>query len=245
MNPTLQFAQAITGVNTGRSIGIIDSIHLVEVAQAIYILKKFEIIENEEQIIINKWFSDYLVWLTTSKNGLKEMEAKNNHGTCWVMQVAAYSKLVDDKEKLTFCRKRFRKVLLANQIKNDGRFPLELERTKPYSYSIFNLDAMAIICQILSNKKHNLFYINLSGGRSVKRGIEFMYPFIADKTTWKYPPDIMFHDLFPNRQPFLLFGAIAYNNNKYYQLWKTLNPDPDNEEVIRNFPIRQPILWIR
>src|SRR5881394_3259573 len=35
MNPNLQYAQAIHGITTGRGIGIIDTIHLVEVARAI------------------------------------------------------------------------------------------------------------------------------------------------------------------------------------------------------------------
>jgi hypothetical protein len=39
MNPNLQYAQAIHGRFTGRGIGIIDTIHLVEVARAIEVLK--------------------------------------------------------------------------------------------------------------------------------------------------------------------------------------------------------------
>src|SRR5215203_2474277 len=39
MNPNLEFAQAIHGRFTGRGIGIIDTIHLVEVARAIEVLK--------------------------------------------------------------------------------------------------------------------------------------------------------------------------------------------------------------
>src|SRR5437764_15387074 len=39
MNPSLQYAQAIHGVSTGRGIGIIDTIHLVEVARAIEVLQ--------------------------------------------------------------------------------------------------------------------------------------------------------------------------------------------------------------
>src|SRR5947209_6654623 len=40
MNPNLQYAQAIHGRTTGRGTGIIDTIHLVEVARAIEILSK-------------------------------------------------------------------------------------------------------------------------------------------------------------------------------------------------------------
>ena len=38
MNPHLRYAQAIHGRVTGRGIGIIDTIHLVEVARAVEVL---------------------------------------------------------------------------------------------------------------------------------------------------------------------------------------------------------------
>jgi hypothetical protein len=208
------------------------------------VLEKEGIIGREDLDKIKKWFEDYTNWLTTSKNGIDEREQTNNHGAEWVLQVAAYSKLVNDKEKMDFCRKRFKEVLLPGQMAQDGSFPKELARTKPYSYSLFNLDVMTAICQILSDETDNLFRFTLPDGRSLKKGIEFMYPFIADKTKWKYPPDVMYYDFFPNRQPSLLFAGLAYTEGKYLALWSKLNPDPDNEEVIRNFPIRQPILWV-
>ena len=49
---------------------------------------------------IKQWFTDYLLWLTTSKNGIEERDAKNNHGTCWVMQVAAFAQLTGDEQLL-------------------------------------------------------------------------------------------------------------------------------------------------
>jgi hypothetical protein len=27
-------------------------------------------------------------------------------------------------------------------------------------------------------------------------------------------------------------------------VWKTLNPDPADPEIIRNYPVRQPLLWV-
>jgi hypothetical protein len=46
------------------------------------------------------------------------------------------------------------------------------------------------------------------------------------------------------RQPSLLFAGLAYSEPRYLSLWGKLNPDPQVEEVIRNYPIRQPILWV-
>lgn len=53
----------------------------------------------------------------------------------------------------------------------------------------------------------------------------------------------MYFDQWPVRQE-SLFGGLAYNKPEYLALWKRLNPDPAVEETIRNFPIRQPILWL-
>lgn len=78
----------------------------------------------------------------------------------------------------------------------------------------------------------------------MKKAIDFMFPFISDKSKWPYPKDVMFYDYYPVRQPSLLFGGLAYKDNKFIEQWKKLDAHPENEEIIRNFPIRQPVLWL-
>lgn len=245
MNPNLQYAQAIHGRFTGRGIGIIDTIHLVEVARAIEILKDSSALSMPELGGITQWFTDYLMWLTTSKNGIEEREAKNNHGTCWVMQVSAFAHLTGDQKLLDYCRDRFKTVIVPNQIAADGSFPQELRRTKPYGYSLFNLEAMATICQILSTPQDNLWTFQLFDGRGVKRSMEYMTPFIRDKRSWPLKPDVMYDREWPMRQNSLLFAAFAFDRKDYLALWKKLPADSSVEEVIRNFFIRQPVLWVK
>jgi hypothetical protein len=76
--------------------------------------------------------------------------------------------------------------------------------------------------------------------------VAFMFPFIKDKSSWPYKHDVEHFDDFPVRQPSLLFAGVAYGEADYIALWngKTLNPDPTVPEVIRNFPVRQPLLWM-
>jgi hypothetical protein len=243
MNPNLQYAQAIHGRFTGRGIGIIDTIHLVEVARAVEVLKDSRLLKMSDLGGVMQWFNDYLLWLTTSKNGIEEREAKNNHGTCWVMQVAAFSQLVGNQELLAYCRNRFKKVLVPNQIAADGSFPEELRRTKPYGYSLFNLEALATICQILSTGKDNLWTFALPDGRGVGRALAYMFPYIKDKKSWPLQPDVMYDADWPMRQTSLLFGGKALDHFEYIAVWKMLPPDSRVDEVIRNFFIRQPILW--
>ncbi len=245
MNPDLQYAQAIHGITKGRGIGIIDTIQLLEVAQAIYLFEQAGLIPAGPLKAIRYWFADYLHWLMTSKNGQDEMNAKNNHGTCWVMQAAAFAKVVQDTAVMNFCRNRFEQVLLPHQMAADGSFPQELRRTKPYGYSIFNLDAMSTICQVLSDKQHDLWNYATPDGRNIGKGIQFLFPYVKDKNAWPHPHDVMHWDSWPVAQPFLLFGAAAYNNENYFQLWKRLDHDPKDEEIIRNLPVRHPLIWLK
>ena len=244
MNPHLKFAQAIKGRVTGRGIGIIDTIHLVEVARAVEVLRGSRALPAADFKAVRQWFADYLDWMTTHPYGIDEREAKNNHGTCWVMQVAAFARLTGNAELLAYCRDRFRTVLVPNQMAADGSFPQELRRTKPYGYSLFNLDAMAAICQLLSTREENLWTFALADGRGMRRAVEYMWPYMRSRKSWPLPPDVMYDEHWPMRHSSLLFAGVAYGRPEYLEVWRTLPADSAVEEVVRNFFIRQPVLWL-
>jgi hypothetical protein len=248
MNPSLDYAQAIWGVSTGRGTGIIDTLHLVEVSRAARHLENAQAMTPAESAGVREWFAEYLLWMRSSKNGQEEEAAKNNHGTCWVAQAAAFAAYTGNENAMTFCRSRFRNHLLPDQLAPDGSFPLELARTKPYSYSLFDLDALAIVCLIASagaGSPDDLWQFALPNGHTYKKAVDFMFPFIQDKNKWPYPHDVEYFDDLPNRQPSLLFAGLAYREPSYIALWRTLPPDPKTPEIIRNFPVRQPVLWVR
>ncbi|WPU99623.1 alginate lyase family protein [Mucilaginibacter sp. cycad4] len=241
MNPSLWFAQAVKGQFTGRNYGIIDTIHLMEVAQGVIVMEKA--IDAETAAAVKKWFTDYTQWLMTSKPGMQERDVKNNHATCWAMQVASFAKLCKNEVVLDSIRIRYKTILLPRQMGPDGSFPLELARTKPYGYSIFNLDAMTMLCQILSSPQDNLWNFETPDGQSIKKGITYLYPFVADKSKWTLKPDVMYWDNWPIAQPSLLFGANAYHEKAWLTTWQKLDHNPQVEEVIRNLPIRHPLIW--
>jgi hypothetical protein len=76
------------------------------------------------------------------------------------------------------------------------------------------------------------------------KGMEYMYPYVKDKSSWPFAKDVMYWDNWPVAQPFLVFGAVAYNNMDYYRLWLQLDHDPQVEEVLRNLPVRNPVIWL-
>ncbi len=244
MNPSLLYAQAIKGRYTGRGVGIIDTLHLVEVARAITLLEQGNMMSASERAGVRAWFDTYLTWMNTHEYGRAERDAKNNHGTCWALQAAEFARLLGRRDITSMCKDRYKTVIVPGQIAPDGSFPEELKRTKPYGYSLFNLDAVSALCQVLSTEADNLWLFETKDGRSVRKALSFMAPFIANKASWKYPKDVMYFDEWPMRQCSLLFGGIALNQPDYIELWKKLPADSPVEEVIRNYFIRQPLLWV-
>lgn len=242
MNPSLRYAQAIHGRATGRGTGIIDTIHLVEVTRALQRLANAPGWTKDDDAVARRWFTDYLEWLTTDQYGKDERDTTNNHATCWVMQVAAFADYTGNATLARDCRSRFKTVLLQ-QMAPDGSFPRELGRTKPYGYSLFNLEAMATICQILSTPEDDLWTFELPDGRGMRKAMAYMVPYIRDKKSWPKPPDVMYDQYWPMRQSSLLFAGVALKEPSYLQLWSSLPADSDVEEIVRNFFIRQPTLW--
>ncbi len=240
MAPHLEHAQAIIGHNTGRGIGIIDTLHLVEVALAAAILPLRKSLHTRLQ----KWFADYLNWMWTSPNGIAERDEKNNHGSCYTLQVAAFARLTGNPSLIAWCRGTLVETLVANQIAADGSQPLELARTKPYGYSLFNLDVLAGLAHLAAPGDASIWRARpRAGGGSLADALSYMVPFIADKQAWPHARDVEYWDQWPVRHPALLVGGTTLSMPAFVGLWQRLDPAPTVPEIIRNYPLRQPMIW--
>lgn len=244
MNPHLMYAQAIPGICSGRGIGIIDTLHLIDIPVAIDILKHSRAMTTDVLMGLREWFRDYLKWMNTHEYGIEEMNTDNNHSVCWHVQAAVFAIFTGERDIEALCRDRYKNYLLPNQMSRDGSFPLELARTKPYSYSLFNLDNMVTLCHILSTPDDNLWEFTLEDGRSIGRGLDFLYPYIEDRDKWPYSEDVEHFSHWPHRMSFMLFAGLAFDDMKFLDLWDRLPSQTENLEVRRNIAIRQPILWL-
>jgi len=245
MNPSLQYAQAIPGITPGRGVSVIDSLHLIEIPVAIEILSHNPAFSQSIQVGLKDWFKTYLHWMLNSKNGLDESRAKNNHSVAFWLQVAVFAKFVGDDGAQQLAREQFKTKFMAEQMALDGSFPQELARTKPYGYSIFQLDNMAALCQVLSTPEDNLWTYETADGKSMIKAVNFLAPFLKDKRKWPYKQDIQAFEGWPVRQPFLIFSASALNRTDFMELWHQLPMRIENDEVRRNVAILQPWLWLK
>ena len=245
MNPHLQYAQAIPGVSQGRGIGIIDTLHLIEIPVALEAIAGMPGFPAPVFSAVQDWFRTYLQWLISSTHGQEEAKERNNHSVAYWLQVAVFARFTHDKERMAQAAEQFKRNFIGAQMALDGSFPEELKRTKPYAYSLFQLDNLATLCQVLSTPEENLWNFKLPDGRSMEKGIGFLAPYMANKSQWPYAPDVQAWQYWPMRQSALLFGGNAYFRSDLLQLWTHLQPDSTDDEVQRNIAITQPMLWLK
>ncbi|MEL7587842.1 MAG: alginate lyase family protein [Prolixibacteraceae bacterium] len=244
MNPHMLYAQAISGRFTGRGIGLIDAYHLVEVARSVQVLENKGGISESQSEMIKSWFSQFLVWMTTHPYGIDEMNAENNHGTCWLVTASSMAVLTDNHRVIGMCTERFKNILLPSQMADDGSFPRELKRTKPYGYSLFNIDAFCNAAQILSTPDDNLWTYKTAKGQSLDKGMAFIFQYIKEKGKWPFSKDIYIWEEWPARHSSLLFAGLAYHKQEYIDTYLKLPADQVHPEVIRNLPVRHPVIWL-
>jgi hypothetical protein len=230
MNPHLQFAQAIPGVNTGRGIGLIETRGLTRVVDAIGLLTESKALREADRRGLEDWFGKFLKWMLESKNGRDEAAAKNNHGTYYDLQVASFALFLGEKEFAKDILQAARTKRIAAQIEPDGRQPLELARTKAWSYSVGNLDGLMLLARLGENMSVDLWNYQSEDGRSIRRALDYLVPFALGEQKWSYqqlgewPPQMLF--------PLLRKSATKYEDRKFANLL-TKVPKVDSTDRIR------------
>ena len=199
MNPNLQFAQAIPGVNTGRGIGLIETRGLTRVVDAIGLLSPSKSWSASDQKGLESWVAQFLQWMLESKNGRDEAAAKNNHGTFYDVQAVSFALFLNRRDFARSVLEQAKSKRIAVQIEPDGRQPLELARTKAWSYSVMNLEGLFTLARLGENVGVDLWNYETKDGRSIRKAIHFLMPFANGEKKWPYQqlgqfqPEMFFH----------------------------------------------------
>lgn len=186
MNPNLNYAQYIPGINDGRGIGIIESRALTNLPDALAMMQDSKTLSADIKAGIKQWFVQYLTWLQTSKNGKDEHESQNNHGTIYDMQVIDYA-IFTGNQKLAHDILQKQTVLrMETQFTLDGRQPLELARTKSWGYSCMNLDGWIKLATLGDRLNIDLWHTTTKDGRGIEKCIQWMMPFLLKEKEWTF-----------------------------------------------------------
>ena len=192
MNPHLEYAQAIKGVNQGRGIGIIETYSFRHLIDAFVLLRQSREWTSDVDKGINSWFASYLTWLLESPNGKDEAGWKNNHGSAYDVQVSCIALYLGKKEIAKRILREVGSKRIAVQIEPDGSQPLELERTKSWGYSNMNLDALIELGLLGNRVGVDLWSFKTIDGRSIHIAVEYLLPYAVGQKKWTWPQIVPF-----------------------------------------------------
>jgi hypothetical protein len=225
MNPNLQHAQFIPGRNTGRGIGIIESRALTQVVDAVGLLAGSKTWKADDQKALEQWFAKYLDWMITSENGREEAAAKNNHGTYYDIQAVSFALFVGRTDFARSVVSQAMNKRIAAQIEPDGRQPLELARTKAWSYSVANLRGLMTLARLGDNVGIDLWRATSPDGRGLQKAIDYLTPYAFSDAKWphqqiggSFPKDAFY--------PVMRIAAAKYPDARYRELMNGLPKIP-------------------
>jgi len=216
MNPNLNFAQAIKGRNTGRGAGVLDGHNINYMIEALGLIDRSKSFSSEDRKEIHQWLEDYRNWLLDSKNGLSESKTKNNHGSWYDVQMMSISLYLGYNDFARQYTDRLKNNRIDYQIENDGRQPEELIRTKALHYSFYNLEAVSEFAAMAQNLGINYWDYVSQDGRSIKKAIDYLYPYTNGDKKWEYKQ--ISHLSSGPPVAVLLFAYKYYGEKKYLDL---------------------------
>jgi Alginate lyase len=222
MNPHLDYGQAIPGVNTGRGIGIIETVALTSIADAAGLLSGSKAWTAADHRSLQQWYSQYLNWLLTSKNGTDEHKAKNNHGTWYYAQVIDFALFTGDKKKALSLANES-KARLDSQLTNEGQQPLELERTNSLGYSTMNLRGWFTVATLAEKTGVNIWNFQTSKNASLRSAFDWLVPYAMGEKPWTWDQISKYNK--NEIYPLLLWAADKFKERDYLAKANVLNKE--------------------
>ena len=183
MNPNLNFGQAVKGQNDGRGAGLIDTRHLIKVVDAVSFIANSSAWSSSQDLQLKSWFAQFLNWMETSKNGVDELDATNNHGIWYDAQRLSFALYTGNKKAVSAIIESAQKRITV-QMNADGFFPAELARTTSLHYSLFVVEAFIKVAQLSKNTNVNFWNYTAPNGNSLEKACDVLMPYLLKQKEW-------------------------------------------------------------
>lgn len=183
MNPNMEYAQMVPGVNggKGRSYGVLDAYSFVEMLNGVVLLEQSETFKAGDRHALKDWFARMTKWMLTSAQGLEEAEAVNNHSIAYDVQVMAFALYCGDTKTADRIAGEFASRRIYKQILPDGSQPHELSRTLAFGYSEYNLAHIIDAMMMRGNR------IEPGARKRFIKAMEFLASYVGSPVSaWPY-----------------------------------------------------------
>ena len=186
MNPHLDYGEAIINICPGRNAGIITLVSLNRIVHGLGFLATSS---GYEKLIegMKDWLRQMIHWLKTSNNGIAERKTGNNHTSWWNTHIATAAAFCGDEETFSGCVEFFKEELLPKQVEQSGEMPRETSRTRSLHYSLFNTEALSLMCEAAWQKGIDLWNWKTQQGVGMLEICRYLLPYLENPFTWPHP----------------------------------------------------------
>ena len=211
MNPHLNYGQSVPGKATGRGSGLIDTRRFMVLPDVLKLLEKCPAWTTQDREEMKAWWTAYGDWMQTSKIGLQEKKAPNNHGAAYDVQLSAVLVMAEKENEAKKVLGESLPARLDDHITADGKQPRELVRTKSWSYSCFNLKNICKGAVMARSLGIDLWSQEGEGGRgSLRKAMLYLVPFLKNPEDWSEKQITKFDT--KEARVWLNDGAVVYDD---------------------------------
>jgi hypothetical protein len=215
MNPHLKYGQGIPGLADGRTAGIIETRFLPEIIDGVLLLQGSAAWSPSDEEALQGWMRAYLEWLLESPHGRDASRRGNNQETWYDVQVAALA-LYTGQAAVAREIVEGARADVDTEIRPDGRQPRELERTRAWDYSIFNLTALMHLAYLGERVGVDLWNHRAADGSSLRAALEYLIPFATGEERFPHEQITEFR---PSAlHPVLRRAAAGWKEPRYREL---------------------------
>ncbi|MFH2032303.1 MAG: alginate lyase family protein [Bacteroidota bacterium] len=219
MNPNLNYAQSVRNKAEGRGIGLIEAGRFTRLLEAVNFLRESGFWNAEDHAGLRNWFTQFLLWMKTSPNGIDEKYRMNNHGSWYYAQTAAYSLFLKDYNSFQSALQYIQDTLLVHQLDETGSFPEEEARTLSLHYSEFNLWALSTSASMGSLRGFDIWNHKTVSDVNLLAVFNKLIPFYLEPHNWKKEQIVPF-----DNSNLFSIAMVSYSleDSRFYSVHKKL-----------------------
>jgi hypothetical protein len=185
MNPRIEYAQIIPG----RNHGAFDVPGLGNCAPGMFdaagILESSPAWTAEDKRGLQQWVVNLMDWAETSAKGQIQFREPSNHGTNYDFLKAYFGAYSERPQEILESLQHFSTKRMPGQVASDGSNPLEMGRANNLLYHRYNLGRawdLATMSRFVS--EFDLFTFQLDDGRSLRRQLDYLLPYMVGDQEW-------------------------------------------------------------